>query len=159
MTDPKLPRYTKEEVAAILSRALDQRQQGEGRISHDELLETARDIGITTSQMEAAIAAETRIRAEKAVAEAKLDAERRKAKIVFAQHAAAFVVAGVGLAAIDLKLTGGVWFYWVLLAWSVALALHAARVFSPRSPAPAEDESSSSSSSSKPRDADTLPGR
>jgi hypothetical protein len=66
-TNPKVPRgYTNEEAASILSRAMD-RQYGEGRISHDELLETAREIGVSTSELEASVVEETRVRAEKLV--------------------------------------------------------------------------------------------
>jgi 2TM domain len=129
MTDSNPPRrYTSEEAAAILSRALD-RQNGEGgRISHDELLETAREIGVTTDELEAAVVDEVRARAERLV----LEELRARALRNFVRHVAVFVVVNAFAFVIDKKLTGGTWFYWVGLASGVALAVHAALTFVPR---------------------------
>jgi hypothetical protein len=128
MPDSTPPRrYTNAEAAAILSRALE-RQNGEGgRISHDELLETAREIGVTTDELEAAVIDEVRARAERLV----LEEQRARALRGFLRHMAAFGVVNAVLCVIDKKLTGGTWFYWVGLAWAVALALHAAKTFLP----------------------------
>jgi hypothetical protein len=127
MTDPKhLPTYTNEEVASILTRALERQHDG-GRISHDELLETAREIGVTTLEIEAAVTAEVKARAERLV----LEEARARAVRRFAQHLAAFVVTNAILAVVDLKLTGGVFFYWIGLAWGAALAVHGARALAP----------------------------
>ena len=128
MTDSNPPRrYTSEEAAAILSRALD-RQNGEGgRISHDELLETAREIGVTTDELEAAVIDEVEARAERLV----LEEQRARAVRGFLRHMAAFGVVNAVLCVIDKRLTGGTWFYWVGLAWAVVLAVHAAKTFLP----------------------------
>jgi hypothetical protein len=135
-------------VAAILSRALDQRQNGEGRISHDELLETAREIGFSTQQMETAIASELRIRAEQAVIQGKRDAERRRVRKQLLAHAAAFVVVGGALAAVGLLWLGS-WVLGVLGVWGVGLLVHAWRVLAPRAPKDTEAQ----------RRADTIPDR
>jgi hypothetical protein len=129
MTDSNPPRrYTNEEAAAILSRALD-RQNGEGgRISHDELLETAREIGVTTDELEAAVVDEVKARAEQLVREE----QRARAVRGFLRHVGAFGVGNAALCLIDKRFTGGTWFYWVGLAWAIALALHAARTFLPK---------------------------
>jgi hypothetical protein len=129
MTDSNPPRrYTKEEAAAILTRVLD-RQNGEGgRISHDELLETAREIGVTTDELEAAVIDEVRARAELLV----IEERRARALRAFLRHGAVFLVANAFAFVIDKKLTGGTWFYWVGLAWAVALAVHAYLTFAPR---------------------------
>ena len=127
MPDPKnLPTYTNEEVASILTRALDRQHDG-GRISHDELLETAREIGVTTLEIEAAVTAEVKARAERLV----LEEQRARAIRRFAQHLALFVVANALLAVIDLKLTGGVFFYWIGLVWGAGLVVHGARALAP----------------------------
>jgi hypothetical protein len=148
MNDPKLRKYTQEEVASILSRALDQRQNGEGRISHDELLETAREIGVTTQQMETAIASELRLRAEQAVIQTKRDQERRRRRNQVLAHAAAFVVVGGALTAAGL-LWLGAWVFGVIGAWGVGLAIHAWRALATRAPKDPEAQ----------RQADTTPGR
>src|SRR5262245_47088601 len=60
-------RYTQEEVDAILKRALERegaKKIGGDALSHQDLLETAREVGIEPSQVEAAIA-EVRLDDEK----------------------------------------------------------------------------------------------
>ena len=128
MTDPKPARqYTHEEAASILTRVLD-RQSGEGgRISHDELLETARDIGVTTLELEEEVVAEVKLRAERLVREE----QRQRALRQLLRHAAVYVVLGAFCFVIDVRVTGGVWYFWVLLAWGVAVALHAVTVLLP----------------------------
>jgi hypothetical protein len=129
MTDSNPPRrYTSEEAAAILSRALDLQNGEGGRISHDELLETAREIGVTTDELEAAVVDAVKARAEQLV----LEEKRARALRNFLRHMAAFAVVNAFAFVIDKKLTGGTWFYWVGLAWGVALAVHAMRTFVPR---------------------------
>ncbi len=128
MTDPKpLREYTNEEAASIITRVLD-RQNGEGgRISHDELLETARDIGVTTLELEAAVVEETRLRAEKIVR----DEERQRALRWVLRHLAAYVVGGAFCFVLGVRVTGGVWYLWVLLGWGLGVAVHAALVLRP----------------------------
>jgi hypothetical protein len=126
MTEP-LRQYTTEEAASIITRVLE-RQNGEGgRISHDELLETAREIGITTLELEAAVVEETRLRAERIIR----DEERQQALKVLLRHLAAYVVVGAFCFVLDVRITGGVWYFWVLLVWGLAVAVHALRALLP----------------------------
>jgi hypothetical protein len=127
MTNPKtpnVPSYTNDEVASILTRALDRQNEG-GRISHDELLETAREIGVTTLEIEASIVAETNLRAARIVREE----QQSRLVRVFGKHLAAYVVATAFAAVLDIKLSGGVWWYWLMLAWGAGVAVHAVRTF------------------------------
>jgi len=127
MTDPKHRDYTNEEAASIITRVLE-RQNGEGgRISHDELLETARDIGVTTLELEEAVVEATNLRAEIIVR----GEQRERAKRRLLRHVVAFVVLGSLGFVLAARITGGTWYLWVLLAWSLAVALHAARVLLP----------------------------
>ncbi len=128
MTDPKSSRdYTNEEAASIITRALD-RQNGEGgRISHDELLETAREIGVTTLELEAAVVEETRLRAEMLVREE----ERQRALRLLLQHGVFYVVGSAFCFVIDTRFVGGGWYVWVWLGWGLAVALHAIRALLP----------------------------
>jgi 2TM domain len=128
MTDPKPFReYSNEEAASIITRVLD-RQNGEaGRISHDELLETAREIGVTTLELEAAVVAETRDRAERIVRDEERQRELRK----LLRHASTYVVLGAFCFVLDVRITGGVWYFWVLLGWGAIVALHAVKVILP----------------------------
>ena len=128
MTDPKpLRQYTTEEAASIITRVLD-RQNGEGgRISHDELLETARDIGVTTLELEAAVVEETKLRAEKIVR----DEQRQRALRLLIRHLVIYVVVGAFCFVLDMRVTGGTWYFWVILVWGLIVGLHAVRVLLP----------------------------
>ena len=130
--DPKpLRQYTNEEAASIITRVLE-RQNGEGgRISHDELLETAREIGITTLELEEAVVEETRLRAERIVLEEERQAERQKALKVLLRHLAAYVVIGAFCFVLGVRVTGGVWYVWVLLLWGLGVGAHALRALLP----------------------------
>lgn len=122
MNDPKnLPTYTKEEVASILSRGLD-RHEG-GRISHDELFETAREIGMTTLEIEGAIADEARARAERMA----LDEQHEIAVRGFLKHLITFVVTSVLVIVVDVRLSGGIFWYFAVGVWAIAIAVHAGR--------------------------------
>ena len=132
MNDPKTRReYSTDEVGAIVRLALE-RQGPEGRISHDELLETAREIGVSAEDIEEAVAEEARIRQAKA----EIFARRRRLKQQFFANLVSFVAVNSALFIIDRVTTGGTWFYWPLLVWGIALTAHAAVLLSPRT----EDE-------------------
>lgn len=132
MNDPKnLRTYSKEEVASILSRGLDAQHEG-GRISHDELLETAREIGMTTLEIEAAVADEARQRAERMELDEKHEREVRG----FLKHLITFVVTSVLVVVVAVRLTGGAWWIIGVAAWALAVAVHAARTFLPKKGAP-----------------------
>ena len=128
MSDPKPSReYTNEEAASIITRVLD-RQNGEGgRISHDELLETAREIGVTTLELEAAVGEEVKLRAEMFVREE----QRQQALRKLLTHVVVFVVMGALCFVVDVRFTGGVWYPYFLLLWLLVVALHAIRVLLP----------------------------
>jgi hypothetical protein len=119
--------YTTEEAASIITRVLDRATGEGGRISYDELLETAREIGVSTAELDQAVVEETKVRAERIVREEK----RQRALRQLLRHAATFVVVGAFCFVLDTKLTGGVWYYWVLLGWGLALGLHAVRTLLP----------------------------
>jgi hypothetical protein len=135
MTEPKSPReYTNAEAASIITRVLDRANGENGRISYDELLETAREIGVTTAELDQAVVEETKRRAEQLVREE----ERQRAVRQLARFGAGFVVAGAFAFVIDTKLTGGVWYYWFLLSGMPVLAFLAQRalVLPPKPAAP-----------------------
>jgi hypothetical protein len=136
---PPLPTYTKEEVASILTRALDRSHEG-GRISHDELLETAREIGVSTLEIEASIAEEVKRRAERMERDELVRAEaQRQAVRRFVQVAATYGVASVAALVLAWGLAGGasaLRVVWVVVAGGVALGVYAARTFARKAPPP-----------------------
>jgi hypothetical protein len=128
MNDPKSRRqYSTDEVGAIVRIALE-RHGTEGRISHDELLETAREIGVSADDMEEAVAEEARIREARAA----IEARRMRARRWFSANLIAYIVVNAALFAIDRTMTGGTWYVWPLLIWGVVLALHAVFLIFPK---------------------------
>jgi hypothetical protein len=121
MNDPKTRReYSTGEVEAIVRIALE-RQGTEGRISHDELLETAREIGVSAEDIEEAVAEEARIREAKA----EIESSRQRSRQLFIANLVSFAVVNAALFVVDRAISGGTWFYWPLIAWGVAVAIHA----------------------------------
>lgn len=152
---------------------------GEGRVSLDYMLETARTANKEDArkQLDEALAyteeerkrraedeqrrieaeerriederraAEERARAEederRRVEEARARAEEaRRAAAIRAQrwftaHVCAYIVASAFAFVLNDKLLGGVWFYWVVIAWGVVVASHAILVMRARSRQPA----------------------
>ncbi|MEO7331464.1 MAG: 2TM domain-containing protein [Minicystis sp.] len=96
----------------------------DGRVSHDEMLETARGV----SQQDEQKIIEKK-RQDVALAQGELEraeGERRSRRGAFTVHAGAFLVINGGLAALVTLLLGGTWFVWPLGAWILGLGAHGA---------------------------------
>lgn len=125
MNAPKeLVTYAPEEVEAILGRNVDRHHEG-GRVSHDELLETAREIGMTTLEVEAAITAQVKVRAD----QIEREEARQRGVTRLLLHFVVLAVACAAFYILDTRLTGGVWYPWASLGCGLAVALSAARSF------------------------------
>lgn len=119
--------YTRDEIQAILARAIERQAHGAGDadLSHAQLLETAREVGLSQAEIEAAVADMDRSRARGLVV-AELQ-ERRKTRLK--HHIAVFVAVNLGLWGIDAATAGmGVnaqagWHWIVLAAWGIGLAI------------------------------------
>jgi len=125
MSEPPSKRtYTQEEVNEILKRAMKQQSLEKQGLSHEELVEMADEVGIDRAAVESATAefAETRAdemaRREGAAAIAE---ERARLFNAFAQSLFYYVVIGGILYFIDRRFSGGTWYFWVLMAFGVAL--------------------------------------
>lgn len=121
-------RYTQEQVEAILQRAL-QRQQGSstGNISHDDLIETARELGIDPSQLEMAIMEQTEIGAVEDAKKTWLAQQKRS----FYEHLRSYLIVNGILVLINVMTDGGSWVMWPILGWGIGLAFDAANTFWP----------------------------
>ncbi len=118
--------YTVEEVESILRRAL-RRKRDSGEITYEELVETARELGIAPGELERAINEQrTTGEYESACEEWKL---RRKRK--FYDHLRAYLIVNGFLFLLDIMVSGGSWFYFCLLGWGIGLAFDAANAFNP----------------------------
>ncbi len=132
MTDA--PRkYTRDEMHEILRRALE-RQPERGDISHDEMIEAAREVGIDAEAVESAA---HDLVSQRSVVDAEA-AELRRRRRRFTRSLGVYLIVNVALAALDLLTTGGVWWFAVAIIWGIFVALHALSVFVPRHESPEE---------------------
>ena len=116
-------RYTQEEVDAILKRALE-RDGAKGKksadaLSHQDLLETAREVGIEPAQIEAAIA-EVKLDNEKLSLREAWLARRREQH---SQMVKAWAFVNVICFTICM-VTGATWWPWVLVPWGGVIILN-----------------------------------
>ncbi len=118
--------YTQDQVNAILKRALE-RQGTSAVITHQELMETARELGIEPSVLEAAITEQGELRAYEEARVEWLKKRRRS----FGQHLLSYLIVNLGLFLIDIFTTGGVWFFFPLFGWGIGLMFDAAATFFP----------------------------
>lgn len=115
--------YSREEADEILRRALAQqagtRADGAAEgISHEDLLAAAKEVGISSSAIEAA-AEEL---GESRIVEQRAELIRRRKRRAFFRHLVLFLVVNAGMFLFD-WFDGGPWFFqYPLIVWSVILA-------------------------------------
>ncbi len=109
-------RYSQAEVKTILDRAL-QREDADG-LTHGELLEVAREVGISPEALESAAADLREVQEQQRAREQILQRRRRH----FFVHLRIFFAVQVFLIAINLLTSPhALWFVFPLLSWSLAL--------------------------------------
>jgi hypothetical protein len=116
MTDK---RYSRQDVDAILGRALE-REHGRDELTHDELVEAAREVGVTPEAIERAAAevmAERREREE-------LSAARAREWREFFAHLIPFFLVNALLITINVFTSRFPWALFPLFGWGVGLASH-----------------------------------
>jgi len=110
--------YSKDEVDRIIRRAL--KQKTEDSISHQELMDTAREFGIDPQTLEAAIEEDKeafeKLRARKS------QLLRRKAR--FHRHLWSYIIVNGALLLINIVTPGPWWFQWPALGWGIGLAFN-----------------------------------
>ena len=110
--------FSKDEVDRIIRRAL--KLNKEDAISHQELMETAREFGIDPQTLEAAIE-EDKEEFEKEKARKKR-LLRRKAR--FHRHLWSYLIVIGALLLINFLTPGPWWFQWPALGWGIGLAFN-----------------------------------
>ena len=123
MDDFASRQYNNDEVSRIIRRAL--KIKNEDTISHEDLIETARDIGLDPKIVEAAIEQEQREFKRERILKARL--KRRKAG--FYSHLWSYIMVNTVLLLINILTPGPFWFQWPLLGWGIGLACHFKAVF------------------------------
>ena len=119
--------YNQDEVNRIIRRAL--KIRNEDTISHQDLIETAREIGIDPKILETAIEQEQRQFEKERIRQVRL--KRRKAG--FYSHLWSYLIVNAALLLINNFTPGHWWFQWSVLGWGIGLAFHFKAVFFPGS--------------------------
>jgi hypothetical protein len=125
MSDSLSKRYTSEEVTSIIRRALT--LQRAAAITHQELLETARELGIDRRTLEVAIEQEQQ-EIEKDNARS-VWGRRRKAGLQ--RHLWTYGIVNGALLLINVLTSGPWWFQWPLMGWGIGLAFRFKGVYFP----------------------------
>src|SRR5258708_21689981 len=126
--------YPQEEVTEILKRALRQQGLRGERLSHDDLVEMADEVGIDRESLEAAARDLAQTHSDDLTHQdeaRELAAERARNFNRFVSSLFTYAVVGVILYFVDLKASGGTWFYWPLMGFGVVLAFQLRAVFFP----------------------------
>ncbi len=120
--------YNRDEMQAILARAIERQAKSAGHddLSHAQLLETAREVGLSAAEIDAAVAEVDRTKSRDAIV-AELQIERRHH---LRSHLITYVAVNLGLWGIDAATAGmGVspqagWHWIVASGWAIGLLLH-----------------------------------
>ena len=110
--------YSKDEVDRIIRRALKLKE--EDSISHQELIDTAREFGIDSQTLEAAIEADKEEFEKESARKTQL--LRRKAR--FQRHLWSYLIVIGALLLINIMTAGPWWFQWPALGWGIGLAFN-----------------------------------
>ena len=117
--------YNQEEVNRIIRRAL--KIKNEDTISHQDLIETAREIGIDPKILEAAIEQEQQEFKKARIRQARL----KQRKMAFYSHLWSYLIITAVLLLINIITPGPWWFQWAVLGWGIGLAFHFKALFFP----------------------------
>lgn len=121
-------RYTSEEVSGIVRRALEGKG-GQDDVSHEDLLEIARQSGISAERIETAIEEEESLGEFEKAREQWLRRHRGE----FFGHLRAFLIVNGFLLLVNLITDplGYMWVIWPILGWGIGLTFHASSAFYP----------------------------
>jgi hypothetical protein len=123
MTQFSSRQYDSDEVTRIMRRALKLKQ--EDTISHQDLIDTAEEIGIDPQLLETAIKQEQREFKRNSVRKARL----KRRKVGFYSNLLSYLIVNAALLLINSLTPGPWWFQWPLLGWGIGLAFHFKAVF------------------------------
>ena len=110
--------YSKDEVDRIIRRAL--KLKKDDTISHQELIDTAREFGIDPQTLEAAIEEDN----EEFEKERARKTRRLRRKARFHRHLWSYFIVIGALLLINIMTSGPWWFQWPALGWGIGLAFN-----------------------------------
>lgn len=119
--------FTVNEVEAILRRGLN-RKRDSGEITRGELIDTARELGLDSREVERAIHEQRKYGAiESAREEFKVHKKQG-----FYNHMRAYLIVNGALFLINLVADPhDLWFFYPLIGWGIGIAFHASNAFNP----------------------------
>ena len=110
--------YDSDDVTRIIRRAL--KLSNADTISHDELIETAKQVGLDPQIVEIAIKEEQREFKKERIRLAVL----RRRKAGFQWHLWSYLIVNAALLLTNKLTPGPWWFHWSVLGWGIGLAFH-----------------------------------
>jgi len=126
--------FTKEEVNAVLSRAVERQNPSPGGLTYAELIDSARQAGIDPGAIDAAVqelAGRKETAAEDKLVQAEVARRQWKSWRAFSIHFTIFVMFGVLITTINVH-EGGEQFWPIpILTWGIFIAAHFIGVFFP----------------------------
>ncbi len=125
MNEYSSQQYNQEEVSRIIRRAL--KIKNEDTISHQDLIATAREIGIDPKILETAIEQEQQEFKKEKIRQARL----KQRKMAFYSHLWSYLIITAVLLLINIFTSGPWWFQWAVLGWGIGLAFHFKAIFFP----------------------------
>jgi len=117
--------YDSDEVTRIIRRAL--KLSNEDTISHDELMETAQQVGLDPQIVEIAIKEEQREFKKERIRMSVL----RRRKAGFQWHLWSYLIVNAALLLTNKLTPGPWWFHWSVLGWGIGLAFHFKAIYFP----------------------------
>ena len=135
MNESPAKQYSKDQVDRIIRRAL--KLKKEDTITHQELLDTAKEFGIDPQTLEAAIAEDQKVFQKERARRRRL--ARRKAR--FHRHLASYIIVIGALLIINIMTPGPWWFQWPALGWGIGLALNFKAAYFPMPKDPSGEDS------------------
>lgn len=115
--------YSSNEVDRIIRRALKLKQ--EDLIRHQDLIDTAREIGIDPKILETAILQEQREFKKEKIRQVRL----KRRKVGFYSHFWTYLIVNAALLLINNFTPGPWWFQWSVVGWGIGLAFHFKAIF------------------------------
>jgi hypothetical protein len=119
--------YTQDEVNRIIRRALKLNQ--EDTISHQDLIATAREIGIDPKILQTAIEQEQQEFKKARIRQARL----KQQKMAFYSHLWSYLIITAVLLLTNIFTPGPWWFQWAVLGWGIGMAFHFKAIYFPGS--------------------------
>ena len=117
--------YNTDEVNRIMRHAL--KLNNKDSVSHEDLMETARDMGLDPYILEAAIELENLEFKQEKIRKARL----KRRKVGFYSHLWSYLIVNAALLLINNFTPGPWWVQWSVLGWGIGLAFHFKAIYFP----------------------------